>query len=299
MNDPKQTQVNSLRKQASVVGFLKQHPLWSYFLLVFGLAWLQDSIIYRLMNYSGYALFAVILSPSAIGLVMTGITEGGPGISRLFDRCMHWRVSFTWYLLALLLTPALFFLTILSMPGATATFQIPSLSFIWTYLLALALGIFRAPIREELGWRGFALPRLQEKFGPLFGTFILGALWALWHLPLWLLTPGYGGAGNGLLGIGIPFLKYAGSVLGSAIIYTWLFNRSNGSLLLAMLFHASINVTFSNFAKAFFPALFSPDTVYTAIPLFSRIGFLPLAFLVIIVTGARLGYNYYAKAKSA
>jgi membrane protease YdiL (CAAX protease family) len=295
MNDSKQTQVNSIRKQAPVVGFLKQHPLWSYFLLVFGLAWLQESLIYGLINYQGYVLFAVIFSPTAIGLVMTSISEGSLGISRLFDRCTRWRVSFAWYLLALLFTPALFFLTILSIPGAATAFQIPSLSFIWTYLSALALGIFRAPIREELGWRGFALPRLQEKFGPLFGTLILGSLWALWHLPKFL-TPREGVLGVGLLAISAPFLKYAGSILGSAIIYTWIFNRSNGSILLSMLFHASINVTFSIFPNAFLPSLFPPDTVTQ---LFSKIGFLPLAILVIILTRGRLGYDQYSQTKSA
>jgi uncharacterized protein len=280
----------------SVMKFLKKHPLRGYFILVFGLVWLWEIPIYGLMDYwKGYILFMVIVSPSAVGIFMTAIVEGNLGISRLFEKCTHWRVGVIWYLVALFLTPALFFITVFSMPKAAAAFQMPSPSFILTYLSALAIGIFGAPLIEELGWRGFALPRLQERYGPLFGTLILGLLWAAWYLPSWFLTP-RGIIGNNLLEASIPFLKYAGSILGSAIFYTWIFNRSNGSIFLSMLFHSSINVTFSNFPSAFFPSLFQPNT-FTH--LFSQIGFLPLAILVIIFTRGRLGYDYYYQPDSA
>jgi len=295
-HDTKQTQENYATKwTASVLEYLKRYPLRGYFLLVFGLIWLWEIPIYGLMDYwEGYIYFAIFISPSVIGLVMTAITEGTWGISHLLDRCLHWRVSVVWYLVALLSTPILFFITVFSIPKAANAFEIPSPYFIWTYLSALALGMFRAPIIEELGWRGFALPRLQERYGALLGTFVLGSLWALWHLPSWFLTP-RAVIGNTLIETIVPFIQYEGSILGSAVLYTWIFNRTNGSIFLSMLLHASINVTFSQFPSAFFPSLYQPNTITH---FFSQIGFLPLAILVIILTKGRLGYDYYRQTKS-
>jgi uncharacterized protein len=158
----------------------------------------------------------------------------------------------------------------------------------------LILNLFSAPIIEEFGWRGFALPRLQERFGPLLGTLILGILGALWHLPLWLSNPEYHGAAADLIGISLPFffLRYTGSYIGAAIIYTWLYNRTNGSIFLPMLFHASINTTLFHFYEAFVPTLFP---FYPTHLLYSKVGFGLLALLIIGITGGRLGYNYLQK----
>jgi len=296
-HNTKQPQDSYIKKwTASLLRFLKKHPLRGYFLLVFGLIWLWMIPIYGFMQYwQGYVPFLIILSPSTMGLIMTAVAEGDSGLNRLLAKCLHWRVSVIWYVVALISTPVLFFITVFSMPEASAAFQMPRPSFIWSYFSALVLGLFRAPIIEELGWRGFALPRLQERYGALLGTFILGSLWALLHLPKWFLTP-YGVIGNSLLETIVPFLKYEGSILGSAIIYTWIFNRSNGSIFLSMLFHASINETFSNFPNAFFPSLFPKDIVTH---LFSQIGFIPLAILVILLTRGRLGYDYYYQTSHA
>jgi uncharacterized protein len=274
--------------------FLKKHPLRGYFLLVFGLVWSWVIPIYGFMDYRrGYILFMIIISPSMIGIIMTTITEGWIGVARLFDKCVHWRVNFIWYLIVFLSTPVLFFFTVLSRSDANTAFQIPNPSFIWTYLSALVLGVFRAPLTEELGWRGFALPRLQKHYGALLGTLILGSFWAFWHLPSWFLT-NRAVIGNNFLETLVPFLKYEGSILGSAILYTWIFNRTKGSVFLSMLLHASINVTFAIFPNAFFPSLYPPDTNTR---LFSEIGFIPFAILVIIFTKGRLGYDYYRQTQ--
>ena len=279
-----------------ILRFLKKHPLRAYFILVFGLVWLWEFPIYGLMDYwEGYIFFMIAISPSVIGLVMIAVTEGDWGIGRLIYRCTHWRVSIVWYFIALLSAPILFFITVFSVPNDAAAFQMPSASFIWTYLSALVVGFFGAPMLEEIGWRGFALSRLQHRYGALLGTCILGSLWAIWYAPSWFLTS-RGVIGNNFLETLVPFLKYEGSILGSAIIYTWIFNHTNGSLFLSMLFHASINITFAKFPSAFFPSLFQPDT-FTH--LFSQIGFLPLAILLIILTRGRLGYNRYDQTTSA
>ncbi len=105
----------------------------------------------------------------------------------------------------------------------------------------LVIFLVGGPLAEEPGWRGFALPRLEERFGPLVGTLLLGTLWGLWHLPLFLFTPGYNGAGTGLVGISLPFLAFVIGEVALAVIFTWVFNNTHGSLLLTMLLHASAN----------------------------------------------------------
>jgi membrane protease YdiL (CAAX protease family) len=98
----------------------------------------------------------------------------------------------------------------------------------------LWFALFGGPLNEEPGWRGFALPRLQGRFSPLVASIILGALWGLWHVPLHLM----GVYGGGLWGSVIRLMD-----IPRAVLFTWVYNRTKGSLLIAILFHAAINTT--------------------------------------------------------
>ena len=88
---------------------------------------------------------------------------------------------------------------------------------------------------EEIGWRGFALPKLLERHSALISSLILGALWAIWHFP-YALT-------QGTFLAEVPLHWFFINLLALSIIYTWIFNNTNGSLLLVLLFHAAGNVT--------------------------------------------------------
>ena len=102
-------------------------------------------------------------------------------------------------------------------------------SFFWALL-------FGGGLNEESGWRGFALPRLQWQFSPLIASIIIGTFWGLWHVPLHVMDVGmYGGNPWGAL---IRIMD-----IPRAVLFTWLYNRTKGSLLIAMLFHAAINTT--------------------------------------------------------
>lgn len=89
---------------------------------------------------------------------------------------------------------------------------------------------------EEIGWRGYALPRLQSRMAALSSSLIIGVIWALWHVPSFFLLPGADQAA-------LPFLWYIPSVLAIAVVFTWLYNNTRGSLLLATLLHTSIQAT--------------------------------------------------------
>jgi len=277
----------------SIRQFLLHHPLWGYFLLAYGLQWLWELPMFGIWHqwFPGPWL---ILSPTLAAFIMAWIVEGKAGMRNLFHRCLRWRAGVQWYLLTFLCIPALFLVGFVLMPGGLPAFRVPTLAFLSTYILAFVVNFFAAPFTEEPGWRGYALPLMQERHGPVVGTLILGLFWGLWHLPFWILIPGHSGAGSGLLGIGIPFVDWMAFIMGFTVLITWVSNQSRGSVLLAMLFHASINTTVGTFPGAFLPTLFPPTVAaHTGIPLLAELGMLILGIVLIMTTRGRLGYDRY------
>jgi membrane protease YdiL (CAAX protease family) len=223
---------------------------------------------------------AILLGPTLSGFIMTGITEGRAGVRRLLRRIVLWRVGLRWYLFALIGIPVVMALGTVILPGGLASIRSLGLGYVLSYLsvfpLVLVLG---GPLFEEPGWRGFALPRLQPLHGPLVGTLILGLMWALWHLPQFLV-PSWAEAsgGRGLVAI----VKFVVIAIAFAIVTTWVFNNTKGSVFMAILVHASID-TFS------IPmgALFSPSDVGNSILL----SFGVLVVVLVVLTRGRLGYR--------
>ena len=141
------------------------------------------------------------------------------------------------------------------------------------------------PLGEEPGWRGFALPRLQHNNGPLWGTLILGLLWTCWHLPDFLTSAQGGGPGTGFNSFLINFPIFLVLVMSLAIILTWIFNNTRGSIFIALLAHASVN-TPQVVLVPLFPAV---DTA--SLNLAAVIGFGIPALLILILTRGRIGYH--------
>jgi len=153
------------------------------------------------------------------------------------------------------------------------------------FLPWLLQGIFIPSLGEELGWRGFAFPRLQARYGPVAGTLILGALQGLWHLPI-LFTP--------LLG---PFsaeklVTFVLTAMGAVFLYNWVFNNARGSVWIAILMHAASNAASTLLVEvipegasflAQFQAL-TPDRLNVIL-------FGLTAILLVIFTRGRLGYH--------
>jgi uncharacterized protein len=130
---------------------------------------------------------------------------------------------------------------------------------------------------------------LQEQHGPLLGTLILGSLWALWHLPLWLFIPHYSGAGIGFLGVGIPFFGFVCYTVAFAILITWVFNHSRGSVGLSSLFHASGGTAFGVLSMLF------PSLAGTLMATAPEIGLVLVAVLIVVATRGRLSYQHYLR----
>jgi membrane protease YdiL (CAAX protease family) len=281
--------------RAAPHGLLARHPLTSFFVMAYAFSWLLELPVVLSETGTGLLPFTipqpvVVLSiaaatfgPTVSAFIMTGVTEGRAGVRRLLRRYVQWRVGVQWYLFVLLGIPAIVLLGAIVVPGVLGSFQPLTLSLILAYPLAFATTfLLGGPLGEEPGWRGFALPRLQRRNGPLVGSLILGVLWALWHLPLFwsgVWTPPT-----------IPnILMFIVMITALTIIMTWVFNHANGSLLITMLMHASFN-TFANKVEApLFPAPILSE--YGLLPLL--IGFTATALVLIAVTRGRLGVEHY------
>jgi membrane protease YdiL (CAAX protease family) len=222
------------------------------------------------------------MGPFLAAFVMTGATEGREGVGRLLRRFVLWRVGLRWYLFVLVGVPALFVLSVIVLPGVLGSFQglgalAPPLSLLGVFVYAFFPG---GALGEEPGWRGFALPRLQSLHGPLVGTLILGVLWGLWHLPLFF-TPW-----NTLTALNV--VGYVLTTTCLAIMYTWVFNNTKGSVLIAVLLHATFNWTTIAAAPLFPAPIFEDYGLLTILG-----GFGAFAVVLVVLTRGRLGYQRY------
>jgi membrane protease YdiL (CAAX protease family) len=277
-------------------GLLARHPLISFFVMAFAFSWIVWSpwvlsedgaglLPFQLPDWTINFLLlpaGILLGPTLSGFIMTGITEGRAGIRRLLRRLVLWRVGLRWYLFALIGVPVVMGLGTLILPGGLASVLALGPGYVPSYLGSFVLvTIIGGPLFEEPGWRGFALPRLQPLHGPLVGTLVLGLLWALWHLPEFLVPSwAESSGGSGFLDI----IKFIVIAITFAIVTTWVFNNTKGSVFMAILVHASID-TFS------LPmgALFSPSDVANSL----LVSFGALALVLIASTRGRLGYQHY------
>ncbi len=240
--------------QPAAASSLKQaiirHPLVAFFVLAFAISWtptlplaLSRNIGVGILPYEvpdalGLVLYLVasFIGPSLAAAVVLAVTEGRPGVTRLLKRCVQWRVQPRWYVVALSANLLIWLLSYSALVGPELlTAAVRHWPLLFTIFLPyVAFGILIPSIAEEPGWRGFALPRLQERYGPLVASLILGLLHGLWHVPA-LMTIMIGPLP---LANYVPFML---TVMMTAVLYTWVYNQTGGSVLVAMLFHGAGN----------------------------------------------------------
>ncbi|HUX21664.1 MAG TPA: CPBP family intramembrane glutamic endopeptidase [Spirochaetia bacterium] len=272
---------------------MRKHPLFSYFFMSYLFSWIMT--IPCVLSDWGFlpkgGLFALFFflkafaGPTVAAYIMSRVMAGQAGWREIVRRIRLLRVRWGWYLFVLLAVPVVLLAGILVLPGAPASFQGLSGRFLVSYPILFVLIFFGGgPLAEEIGWRGFALPRLQSRYGSLPGTLLLGGVWAFWHLPDFLTTAQRGGPGSGLSLLYINLPIFVVMVVAMAVIFTWVFNNTGGSLFIAMLLHASIN-TFGN-VQALFTA---PIVTTTDLPIL--IAVCATALVIIAATRGRLGYR--------
>ncbi len=294
------TQAKSSQNSArDVRQAMREQPLLFFFLLAYAISWIV-SIPYILSEWGilpGNLEIVFVLKsfgPFLAAFILTGVLEGPAGVQRLRQRIRQKRAGWPWYGFALLGIPALIILGILIQPGRTAGFTGLQPLLLVSYPLTFVAVFFGGgPLGEEPGWRGFALPRLQARFGALGGTLLLGLGWTCWHLPDFLTSAQGGGPGTGWAAFLVNFPIFLVLVMSIAVILTWVYNSTQGSIFMALLAHASVNTPQVVLAPLF-PAV---DT--TSLNLAALLGFGAMALAILLLTRGRLGYLQANSAEPA
>ena len=224
----------------AITNWIKTHQLISFFALSYLIIFVVTfTFIYlhpsQPVQPWSLVWFLQVFSPTFSALIVTWIIGGKPEVKRLLSGLTRWKVGFRCYFAAafLFLGPLVIALVYIALgnpisglkPGET----------IFSLLGTLVFTVFSGPIAEELGWRGFALPRLQSKNNALVSSLILGGIWCCWHIPLFFVT--------GSSQQGIPFPIYLVLVVSVTIYITWLYNNTRGSLIITILAHFTFNLT--------------------------------------------------------
>jgi len=216
---------------------VKNSRIAMFFLIAYAISWTAWITLFA-RHLSPFAwpgrwfYLAAVLAPHGGALVSSAV-EGGRAELRAFYGRVTRRVPFRWVIVAICVPPIIY----LVRDAVSVGFHLPHDSFFHRpprTVTALLLGQLAVVIGEEPGWRGFALPRLLGRFGPIVGTLILGIAWAFWHLPLFIIsgTPQYG----------TGFLPFALELMAWSMVMTLVMMHARGSVVAAMLFHASANV---------------------------------------------------------
>jgi membrane protease YdiL (CAAX protease family) len=214
--------------------------LIGYFVLAYAISWaigvplaLAKQGIIRPVFPEWFHYF-VAYGPTLSALIVTAVTQGKQGMKELWGRITKWRVGGIWWVVAL--SPLIVGVLVALVMGLLTNNRVSLRDLGEIHFLpplgigALFLWILTFGIGEEIGWRGYALPRLQSDRSALYATTILVFFWALWHLPqfFYLFDPS--------IAIGWIIGLYAG-----AIVFTWLFNSTEGSILVVAVFHGCFN----------------------------------------------------------
>lgn len=231
----------------------RRHPLMLFFALAFAFSWVvwgAPAVLFSRGSSDPQtsALFHLVgsLGPMVSAFVVTALVGGSAGVRELVGRVFRWRVGGGWWLVAVA-GPAILFLAAavisrllfgewpeLGEFGHSKEFAFLGLFPYWVAnILFYGFG-------EEVGWRGFALPRLQTDRSALLAVLILSLFWAVWHIPLFSLAMGL--KGMGLAGVpGWFFFIVTGSVL-----LAWIYNSTGGSILIVSVFHGTLDIAINS-----------------------------------------------------
>jgi len=258
-----------LRKMSS-----EKHSLMYFIVLSYLLHFvLLKVMMSRLPPFSFFIVYILAAwSPNISAIIVLGLViRDGPSIRKLLEGWAKWRISVTWYLAALLplavgiVSTGIYYLT----SGTAPSFPVSAL----TYLMGLLMCTITGATGEELGWRGFALPRMQSKIGALSSSILLGLIWAGWHIPYWPI-PGWFPKMQS-----IPFLAFTLQSIAKSVIMTWTYNNTKGSVLIASLFHLVLNYSL-------FLGILPSSPLPVEPILISTITWIGFAVMVVIVFGS-------------
>ena len=268
--------------------FIRTYPVLTFFALTFTISW--GGVILVIGGPAGmtgtkaqdnplfpYALLAMVAGPSVAGILLTALIDGSSRLREFLSRLLKWRVGVRWYAVALLAAPLLATAITLTLslfspefrPGIFVTDDRATV-----LLLGLVVGL-TAGFFEELGWTGFAIPRLTQRYGVLASGLMVGVLWSAWHLlvVIWGIGDRAGTIPVALFVIldglaGLPAFR---------VLMVWVYDRTE-SLFVAMLMHFSLTAC---------TLILTPRT--TGVPLLTYgLAFAAAVWLVFAAAAARI-----------
>jgi membrane protease YdiL (CAAX protease family) len=227
-----------------------QYPVVVFFILSYAFSWLAWILGALLWPGGADDLLPSWLGgfgPAIAAILVAILATGKDGLEDLLSRLFIWRVGIVWHLAALFLP----LLMVLAAAGLTALLGISTSTdapdaarvvdvlpeLVLASLIGTALGVI-VTAGEEIGWRGYALPKLQEKHSALAASLIVGIFWGLWHIPWVFLV--YQPEGSYTV---VDVLLYGLGFDAAAVMYTWISNHTRGSVLLACVFHSTYDLT--------------------------------------------------------
>lgn len=224
--------------------WLKDHPVPAFFVLTFAIAWSLWIPLGILAPENILLTLPGAWAPTLSAIILIAFSEGRGGVREFLEKVLHWRVGFQWYLVVLFGIAAIAYLAIgigvlfgMAVPKIILPNGLPRDAILGVIPIVFLVNIFvGGPLAEDIGWRGYILPKMRDKMPALNASLIIGVIWAVWHLP-YFIFPGWRNAvGN------IPFLWFALLTTSWSVLFAWVYVNTE-SILMPVLFHAAINTT--------------------------------------------------------
>ncbi len=286
---------------------IRGHPLVAFFVIAFAGEWIVTLPLVLAQNGLGllpytipeigliplaywFSVLASIAGPTLASFTVTAVTSGKGGMRQLLRRYVLWRVGLRWYLLVLAGVPLiqLAFASIFSGGAPLVAFLQHWTLFFTVYLPQILIISVAIQIWEEGGWSGFAVPALQKRFGAWRACLVLGPLWALFHLPFFIVPGQIFQSKVGISTMVVTMALLIILALLTRIVMTWVFNNTKGSILIAILLHSALDA--SNSGSAYITHLLPPSQ-NGGYGLGSALFPLVAAVLLLIFTKGRLSYK--------
>jgi membrane protease YdiL (CAAX protease family) len=263
----------------AIRAFIRRQPVATYFALTFAISWGGFLLVVGPGGFAStswqtdarfpFAVLAMLAGPSVAGVLLTGLVDGKAGLREVLSRLLRWRVGARWYAVALLLAPllaaAVLFALSLSSPIFTTGDKAAVL------LAGIAAGL--TTVLEEVGWTGFAVPRLRRRYTIVTTGLIVGVLWGAWHFLQGLYISGtYAGPLPLALFLPLNCFGAIAQLTAYRVLLVWVYDRT-GSLLVVTLMHASLTAS----------------TIFIFTPLATGVSFLAYVWLLAAALWAVVG----------
>lgn len=252
--------------------FIKRHPIPSYVIITFAISWpIYLSLAAVKQGWTDARIpfwihYLASFGPAVAALIVTALTTGRQGLMELWGRIIKWRVGWGYALFTFLFPIALFLVAMIVvrlLRGEWLDLRLLGQANYLPYLgwAVLPVWLISFGFGEEIGWRGFALPRLQKTMSVSKATLLLALVWALWHTPAFFYLDTIQSLGGLMI---LP--GFLVGVLFGAVLFTWLYNGTGGSVLMVAIWHGLFDlITASEAGQDIVPIITSAGVIVWAL----------------------------------